>query len=99
MLRACCASQEKDPRAYQFSLQLPDGSSFLGSSPEQLYSRTAGSVASEAVAATRPRGPLGRSCGMVIWDDPPQSRHCTAIISGTMAGAMVEPARHCPVHQ
>ena len=95
MLRAVpCALQEKDPRAYQFCLQLPDGSSFLGSSPEQLYSRTADSVASEAVAATRPRGPLGKSCDMVIWDDPPQSRHCSAVISGTiMACAIVEPAR------
>ena len=54
-----CPEQEKDPRAYQFCLQLPDGSSFLGSSPEQLYSRTADCIASEAVAATRPRGPLG----------------------------------------
>ena len=64
MLRRCSATQEKDPRAYQFCLQLPDGSAFLGSSPEQLYSRTGGSVASEAVAATRPRGPLGKRC---VW--------------------------------
>ena len=57
-----CCKQEKDPRAYQFCLQLPDGASFLGSSPEQLYSRTANSIASEAVAATRARGPLGEPC-------------------------------------
>jgi isochorismate synthase EntC len=53
------ALQERDPRAYQFCLQLPDGAAFLGSSPEQLYSRTGRRVASEAVAATRARGPPG----------------------------------------
>jgi anthranilate/para-aminobenzoate synthase component I len=51
--------QERDPRAYQFCLQLPGGAAFLGSSPEQLYSRTGRCVASEAVAATRARGPPG----------------------------------------
>ena len=53
------ALQERDPRAYQFCLQLPAGAAFLGSSPEQLYSRTGRCVASEAVAATRARGPPG----------------------------------------
>ena len=57
-----CCEQEKDPRAYQFCLQLSDGATFLGSSPEQLYSRTANNIASEAVAATRARGPLGEPC-------------------------------------
>lgn len=55
------ALQERDPRAYQFCVQLPDGAAFLGSSPEQLYSRTGRRIASEAVAATRPRGPPGES--------------------------------------
>ena len=52
--------QERDPRAYQLYLQLPGGAVFLGSTPEQLYSRTQRAVASEAVAATRPRGPQGK---------------------------------------
>lgn len=57
--------QEREPRAYQFCLQLPgrlpggQRAAFLGSSPEQLYSRTGRAVASEAVAATRARGPPG----------------------------------------
>ena len=54
------ALQERDPRAYQLYLQLPGGAVFLGSTPEQLYSRTQRAVASEAVAATRPRGPQGK---------------------------------------
>ncbi len=52
--------QERDPRSYQIYLQLPDGTCFLGSTPEQLYIRSGSHVASEAVAATRPRGPAGR---------------------------------------
>ncbi|KAK9806829.1 hypothetical protein WJX72_004058 [[Myrmecia] bisecta] len=51
--------QERDPRAYQIYLQLPSGATFLGSTPEQLYARSGRSVASEAVAGTRPRGPPG----------------------------------------
>lgn len=35
------------------------GSSFLSSTPERLYARTGRMVTSEAVAATRPRGPPG----------------------------------------
>ncbi|DBA90081.1 TPA: hypothetical protein ACH3X1_003400 [Trebouxia sp. C0004] len=53
------ALQERDPRSYQIYLQLPDGMCFLGSTPEQLYARSGSHVASEAVAATRPRGPAG----------------------------------------
>lgn len=53
------ALQEKDPRSYQIMLQQPGGACFLGSTPEQLYTRTGPAVASEAVAATRPRGPPG----------------------------------------
>ena len=52
--------QERDPRSYQIFLQLPSGATFLGSTPEQLYMRSGQAVASEAVAATRPRGPAGR---------------------------------------
>ena len=52
--------QERDPRSYQIYLQLPDGTCFLGSTPEQLYIRSGSHVASEAVAATRPRGLAGR---------------------------------------
>lgn len=52
--------QERDPRSYQILLQQPGGACFLGSTPEQLYVRTASAVASEAVAATRPRGPPGQ---------------------------------------
>ena len=51
--------QERDPRSYQIFLQLPSGATFLGSTPEQLYMRSGQAVASEAVAATRPRGPAG----------------------------------------
>lgn len=56
------ALQERDPRAYQLLLRLPSGATFLGSTPEQLYTRTGLAVASEAVAGTRPRGPPGDSC-------------------------------------
>lgn len=41
------------------ALQLPSGASFISSTPEQLYVRTGSAVASEAVAGTRPRGPVG----------------------------------------
>lgn len=51
--------QDRDPRSYQILLQQPGGACFLGSTPEQLYIRTGTAVASEAVAATRPRGPPG----------------------------------------
>ena len=55
----CWDAQERDPRSYQIYLQLPGGACFLGSTPEQLYVRSGQAVASEAVAATRPRGPPG----------------------------------------
>jgi len=50
--------QRRDPDAYQFILTHPNGTSFIGSSPERLFksniiSRT---IESEAVAGTRPRG-------------------------------------------
>nr|XP_024385455.1 protein PHYLLO, chloroplastic-like isoform X2 [Physcomitrium patens] len=48
--------QAKDPSAYQFSIQLSEGSSFIGSTPERLFARRGLLVASEAVAATRSRG-------------------------------------------
>ncbi|XP_002986213.2 protein PHYLLO, chloroplastic [Selaginella moellendorffii] len=48
--------QDQNPSAYQFCLQLPDGSAFIGNTPEQLFARHGLSVTSEAVAATRPRG-------------------------------------------
>lgn len=53
------ALQERDPRAYQFMLALPSGVTFLGSTPECLYTRTGRAIASEAVAGTRGRGPGG----------------------------------------
>lgn len=55
----CHVVQERDPRAYQIFLQMSDGSTFLGSTPEQLYIRSGRAVATEAVAATRPRGAAG----------------------------------------
>ncbi|KAK9837268.1 hypothetical protein WJX81_002656 [Elliptochloris bilobata] len=51
--------QERDPRSYQAFLQVPGGAAFLACTPEQLYARTGRAVASEAVAATRARGPPG----------------------------------------
>ena len=51
--------QDRDLRACQLLLQLPSGATFLGSTPELLYERSGSCVASEAVAATRPRGPPG----------------------------------------
>ena len=42
-------------------LQTPEGAIFLGSTPELLYKRCGSRVASEAVAATRPRGPPGET--------------------------------------
>ena len=51
--------QERNPRGYQYMLQLGSGAAFLGSSPEQLYARSGCHVASEAVAATRARGSPG----------------------------------------
>lgn len=59
----CCdllaAIQERDPKAYQFMLGLPDGKVFLGCTPERLYARSGCHVVSEAVAGTRGRGPGG----------------------------------------
>ncbi|GAB4817906.1 hypothetical protein N2152v2_004952 [Parachlorella kessleri] len=52
-------ARERDPRAYQVLLQLPSGATFLGSTPECLYTRTGRAVASEAVAGTRARGAGG----------------------------------------
>ena len=52
--------QERNPRGYQYMMQLSSGAAFLGSTPEQLYARTGSHVASEAVAATRARGTPGR---------------------------------------
>eukprot|EP00967_Tisochrysis_lutea_P012872 scaffold14377_cov25-Tisochrysis_lutea.AAC.1 len=52
-------AQERDPRAYQLYLSDGCGTSFVGSTPERLYTRTGRHVASEAVAGTRPRGPPG----------------------------------------
>ena len=56
-LALVAALAARDERAYQFAVEVPGGASFLGSSPEQLFSRTGGAVASEAVAGTRPRAP------------------------------------------
>ena len=53
------AIQEKDPKAYQFMLGLPNGKTFLGCTPERLYARSGLQVVSEAVAGTRGRGPGG----------------------------------------
>ena len=55
----CVRLQDRDLRACQLLLQLPSGATFLGSTPELLYERSGSRVASEAVAATRPRGPPG----------------------------------------
>ena len=41
------------------ALQLSSGAAFISSTPEQLYMRSGSAVASEAVAGTRPRGPVG----------------------------------------
>ena len=53
--------QDRDPRAYQVYLGNVGGStsSFLASTPERLYVRSGRYMASEAVAATRPRGAPG----------------------------------------
>ncbi|KAJ7550965.1 hypothetical protein O6H91_07G126900 [Diphasiastrum complanatum] len=48
--------QEKDPVAYQFCIQLPDLSTFFGSTPERLFAKKGLLVTSEAVAGTRRRG-------------------------------------------
>ncbi|KAK9805814.1 hypothetical protein WJX73_002942 [Symbiochloris irregularis] len=53
------ALQERDPQAYQVYLRAADGATFFGSTPERLYVRTGSTIASEAVAATRARGPAG----------------------------------------
>lgn len=57
------ALQERDPKAYQVYLQMADGSTFFGSTPERLYVRSGNCIASEAVAATRPRGNPGDTEG------------------------------------
>ncbi len=51
--------QSRDPRCYQFAMLPEPGVAFFGSSPEQLFARSGSAVASEAVAATRPRGAPG----------------------------------------
>jgi len=48
--------QDRDPKAYQVLIALPSGETFLSSTPERLFVRSRAAVASEAVAATRPRG-------------------------------------------
>jgi len=48
--------QDRDPKAYQALVALPSGETFLSSTPERLFVRNRAAVASEAVAATRPRG-------------------------------------------
>eukprot|EP00252_Welwitschia_mirabilis_P014320 TRINITY_DN314_c0_g1_i17.p1 TRINITY_DN314_c0_g1~~TRINITY_DN314_c0_g1_i17.p1 ORF type:complete len:337 (-),score=52.98 TRINITY_DN314_c0_g1_i17:388-1398(-) len=48
--------QEKDETAYQFCIRLPDGSAFIGNTPEQLFYRKEHMMSSEAVAGTRHRG-------------------------------------------
>ncbi|KAK9841086.1 hypothetical protein WJX84_008308 [Apatococcus fuscideae] len=58
-LNLLAALQERDPRSYQLFIQLSSGAAFFGITPENLYTKTGRSVASEAVAATRPRGPPG----------------------------------------
>lgn len=58
-LELLTALQERDPRAYQLLLELPEGPCFLGSTPERLYIRNGAAVATEAVAGTRPRGAPG----------------------------------------
>lgn len=59
----CCdvlaSLQEKDPKAYQFLMQMPNGQCFLGCTPERLYARSGQEVVSEAVAGTRGRGAGG----------------------------------------
>lgn len=59
----CCdvlgSLQERDPKAYQFLLQMPNGQCFLGCTPERLYARSGQEVVSEAVAGTRGRGAGG----------------------------------------
>ena len=61
----CWCLQERNPRGYQYMLQLGTGAAFLGSSPEQLYARSGSHVASEAVAATRARGSPGGSSSVL----------------------------------
>ncbi|KAK9847737.1 hypothetical protein WJX84_001736 [Apatococcus fuscideae] len=58
-LNLLAALQERDPRSYQLFIQLSSGATFFGITPENLYTKSGRSVASEAVAATRPRGPPG----------------------------------------
>eukprot|EP00798_Chlamydomonas_sp_ICE-L_P027190 gene27190-2434_t len=53
------ALQERDPRAYQLSMNNSVGGTFLGCTPERLYVRSGTFIASEAVAGTRPRGAAG----------------------------------------
>lgn len=65
--------QERDPRSYQLFIQLSSGAAFFGITPENLYTKTGRSVASEAVAATRPRGPPGMlTCRFPMYKDA----HC-----------------------
>ena len=58
--------------------QLPGGATFLGSSPEQLYARAGACIASEAVAATRPRGPPGDLPGSPC-PCPPRCTHAAPV--------------------
>ncbi|KAH9315333.1 hypothetical protein KI387_023960, partial [Taxus chinensis] len=48
--------QENDQNAYQFCFELPNLSTFIGSTPERLFYRSGSHVSSEAVAGTRARG-------------------------------------------
>ncbi len=48
--------QQKEPKCYSFLFQFDGISSFLGCSPERLYSREGSQLVSEALAGTAPRG-------------------------------------------
>jgi len=48
--------QQKEPKCYSFLFQFDGINSFLGCSPERLYSREGSQLVSEALAGTAPRG-------------------------------------------
>jgi menaquinone-specific isochorismate synthase len=48
--------RENTSHSYHYAFQSPDGSMFIGASPERLFKRDGELLYSEALAATRPRG-------------------------------------------
>jgi isochorismate synthase/2-succinyl-5-enolpyruvyl-6-hydroxy-3-cyclohexene-1-carboxylate synthase/2-succinyl-6-hydroxy-2,4-cyclohexadiene-1-carboxylate synthase/O-succinylbenzoate synthase len=68
-LALLAAARRRSPGAYAFALRpSASGGTFIGITPERLFSLEAGRVATEAVAGTRPRGADERADAAAAYD-------------------------------